>query len=134
MKAENLMIGNIVYLQDGDPTKNQEYHIKADDIIKHDTGYFAQNGYIVTPILLTEEWLLKFGFSDKDYKTGYIGKDFKYGEWERYNFVLTKPHMVVENLDKYIFELKEHRIKPISYVHELQNFYLAITEQKLTLK
>lgn len=87
-------------------------------------------GWKATPIILTEEILLKLGFNDADYKKGYIGKEFKSNLI--LDFVLTKPKHLGDWLDCYVFELGNHRIVPIKYLHELQNFYFAITKQELT--
>jgi hypothetical protein len=85
-----------------------------------------------SPIILTEEWLLKFGFSDKDYKKGYIGKDFKSGGMIL-DFVLSKPFEKGEWNDTYTFDFEGHRFIMLKYVHELQNFYHTITDVMLSL-
>ena len=84
-----------------------------------------------SPILLTEEWLKKFGFSDKDYKNVYIGKDFKSGGMIL-DFVLSKPFSKGEWNDTYTFDLECHRFIKIKYVHELQDFYYTITNEMLS--
>lgn len=51
------------------------------------SGYFPElkdNGIeeykLAHPIPLTEEWLLRMGFSDHDYKQNYIGVEVKSGQ------------------------------------------------------
>ena len=85
-----------------------------------------------SPIPLTEEWLLKFGFSDKDYKKGYIGKDFKSGGMIL-DFVLSKPFSKGEWNNTYTFDFDGHRFSKMEFVHELQNFYYCLTGVMLSL-
>ena len=84
------------------------------------------------PIPLTEEWLRSFGFEDETYKKGYIGVEFKSNM--TLDFVLTKPKFMGEWQKDYQFELREHRIVGVEYVHELQNLFFAITSTELDLK
>ena len=82
-----------------------------------------------SPIPLTEEWLLKFGFN-KDYKKGYIGKDFS-----NQDFVLTEPFVMGDWQKGYAFEFTTggwSKYKEFNYVHELQNFYFTLTSEELT--
>lgn len=85
-----------------------------------------------SPIPLTEELILKFGFSDKDYKNGYIGKDFKSGGMIL-DFVLSKPFQKGEWQNAYTFDFEGHRFIKFEFVHELQNFYYSITDEMLSL-
>lgn len=85
------------------------------------------------PIPLTEEVLLKCGFSDKDYKQGYIGIDYESGAMT-FDFVLNKPG-VIGNWNKcYTFSLPEHRFVNIDYLHQLQNLYFDLTGEELEVK
>lgn len=85
------------------------------------------------PIPLTEEILLKCGFSDKDYKQGYIGIDYKSGAMT-FDFVLNKPG-VMGNWNKcYTFSLPDYRFVNIDYLHQLQNLYFDLTREELEVK
>ncbi len=80
------------------------------------------------PIPLTEEWLLEFGFN-KEYTHGYIGIDVHNSD-----FVLTYPTIMGEFQQDFAFEFNSGRLskfKEIKYVHELQNFYFALTGEEL---
>lgn len=82
----------------------------------------------LSPIPLTEKWLLEFGFN-KDYKKGYIGKDFS-----NQDFVLAEPFIMGEWQNGYAFEFSAggwSKYKEFNYVHELQNFYFAMTGNDL---
>jgi hypothetical protein len=84
------------------------------------------------PIPLNEEWLIKFGFSSFEYKTGFIGKDFKSGGMIL-DFVLTKPQMKGEWQDTFVYDLNDHRFSKVTYVHELQNLFFILTGVELQL-
>jgi len=87
---------------------------------------------VYSPIPLTEELILNFGFSDKDYKNGYIGKDFK-SSGMILDFVLSKPFQKGEWQNVYTFDFEGHRFIKFEFVHELQNFYYSITGVMLYL-
>jgi hypothetical protein len=68
-----------------------------------------------SPIPLTKEWLLLFGFEESiswSFKGFYLGEE-KQGEYHY-------------QLDGGVVELK--------YVHQLQNLYFALTGEELTIK
>jgi hypothetical protein len=82
----------------------------------------------LSPIPLTEKWLLEFGF-DKKYKRGYIGKEFS-----NQDFVLSEPFVIGEWQKNYTFEFTASgwsKYKEFKYVHELQNFYFVMTGEDL---
>ena len=79
------------------------------------------------PIPLTEEWLLRFGFSKKD-KSSYW---YPNKCWHRYCFGYTKFGGAYLNLEP------EGGIVPHAtcyYVHQLQNLYFALTQKELIIK
>jgi len=78
----------------------------------------------VSPIPLTEEWLLKFGFKQSGYFT-FLGDKylrFKIGRMGAYTI----------DKKEFIFEVNEHDLCEIQYVHQLQNLYFALTGEELT--
>lgn len=84
------------------------------------------------PIPLTEEWLVKFGFSDKDYKGGYIGIDVG-----NHSFTLSKPLRMGEWSKYYAFEYKSggwNKYNEFKFVHEFQNFFFTLTGEELEIK
>ena len=118
MEAKELRIGNYL-IHDG-------YFIKSYsvdgfiNIIKNIDNY--------DPILLTEEWLVKFGAELKKV----VGMDNEYnlklGEveisWDK------KTGVTVFVLDT----LESFRVSYIKYVHQFQNFCFALTNEELTTK
>lgn len=67
------------------------------------------------PILLTEEWLIKFGF-----------RNYDENRWDT-------DAMVILKYDEGCKYLANHLYVNIFYVHQLQNIYFAITREELTL-
>ena len=107
MKANELRIGNIVYLVD----KEKIWEI----LDGHEIDECDENP-LVQPIPLTEEWLLKFGFISNPYEDRYekgsIHIECLKTKGETYLWIENMPH--------------------IKYVHQLQNLYFALTGEELT--
>ena len=121
MEAEELRLNNWVN------HCNKEVQITIHDLF--DIAVFEDD--VFTPIPLTEEWLLKFGFN-KEYKKGYIGIDVFNSD-----FVLTEPLKMGEWQTNYTFQFETGSVpkfKEIEHVHQLQNLYFALTGEELILK
>jgi len=110
MEAKELRIGNFIFW-DGD-----FYEIKA--------SFFDQlEDTIIEPILLTEEWLLKFGFERS--------RDSSF-----YSLVFPNKHKVFISIS---FEMDCQQLCQAGYgfsvdlkhVHQLQNLYFALTSEEL---
>jgi len=130
MKASDLRIGNLVYYNGTNGPDKQINKIDGVDIqLMNDKEDYLK---LHEAIPLTEELLKDFGFDDYDYKTGYIGKDFKMGSHGLIgDFVLTKPLVLGEFQKTYVFELRNHRYVTVPSVHELQNLFHALTGEEL---
>lgn len=121
MTATELRIGN--YVDTGEfhlPMYRGNYMMKAD--------WFKYSDKF-KPIPLTEEWLLKFGFTITHYAylrfhiylletEIYLRPSLKYWYW---GFVNDDNDCEINDC----YELK--------YVHQLQNLYFALTQKELTL-
>lgn len=83
-----------------------------------------------SPIDLTEEILLKCGFSKDGYKNGFLGKDFKSGNII-IDFVLCEPFKKGEFNKFYSHDLEGYKYVEIQYLHQLQNLYFALTGEEL---
>jgi len=84
-----------------------------------------------TPILLTEEWLVKFGFKKVRENTKHFKVDFFHYENDDCWIYLI--------LDGFELELntsdERHNLdRTYKYVHQLQNLYFALTGKELTIK
>jgi len=110
MKAAELRIGNwINYLGSG------EVQIKDAKALFNSMEQFDYPYPKVSPIPLTEEWLIKFGFDGQDYNLFTI-------ELSRNQFMILK--------DEWLIVISNN----CKYVHQLQNIYFALTGEELTIK
>lgn len=84
-------------------------------------------------VVLSKEFAESLGFTTNDYRTGYMGKDFKAGGIIT-DFVLTLPQVLGEWQNMLVWEFNKYKYVTLNYVHELQNFFYAITKENLILK
>ena len=110
MKPEELRIGNFVYDVGGTIESR---------VIKLTEGKVLLN----SPIPITEEWLVKFGFKKHIHKHK---PGFQYIKWGRYRQIMTihKPARTFK------FGSWECNVK-LRYVHQLQNLYFALKGKEL---
>lgn len=119
LKATELRIGNLVY---NEFTREQ---MEVYPIMIHQLSKIGSTN--IKPILLTEEWLLKFGFHrhHADYSNDVIyikNIDSNNGfEWGVY------PNELGSGI-----EIKNRIL--LRYVHQLQNLYFALIGEELTFK
>ena len=115
MEATHLRIGNL-YLQKGG---NFVQTVNKETFILIESRYVIPEG-----ILITEQWLLDFGFVyDNNWH-------YKFGENP-----LTKDYLM--NLcwiDGEEFPFYRNGYFKIKYIHQLQNLYFALTQTELILK
>ena len=85
----------------------------------------------LNPIPLTEEWLLKFGFTERSFK-GYNRKFYKTVN----NILFVIPFCISFDSINYYYPVdEEYQIFiNLKYVHQLQNLYFSLTGEELTLK
>lgn len=122
MKANELRIGNWVEQPNDGVTRVTA--ILNDLQIKTETGYIDK---YCRPIPLTEEWLLKFGFT-YDEVFGWSFSDEKI--YFILNYYQPNNRVVLETDEESVITVPQD----ISYVHQLQNLYFALTGQELELK
>ncbi len=95
----------------------RDFHYSMDDVYRH-LSYAQMFAISLEPIPLTEEWLERFGFTFDTvcyYKDEFLIGAFKDGyAWLRFG-----------TLDRECLEL--------TYVHQLQNLYSALTGTELEL-
>ncbi|MFP3835370.1 hypothetical protein [Chryseobacterium sp. SIMBA_028] len=79
----------------------------------------------INPVILTEEWLIKFGFEKREvYMLG-----VKYDGWLNFSFHLDINHIK----NTYFYHWMGGNIE-VKHVHQLQNLYFALTGEELTVK
>jgi hypothetical protein len=109
MKANELRIGNYLLLQG--VTKPMQVFII--DTTEQSTQTKA------SPIPLTEDWLLKFGFKRKQIK-----------DLSSYTLPKLELYQYSSNNNKIFFEYADGEVE-LKYVHQLQNLYFALTGMEL---
>ena len=118
MKANELRIGNICEIYDAPQIYKEENGIIAIEAIT--IHYFVSGEDLkLRGVLLTEDWLIKFGFRKYNNKNHF------------------KKHWVSGFINiNGIFCLLSYnqRHHNITYVHQLQNLYFALTNEELTIK
>lgn len=115
MKAQDLRIGNYVRCYDVNVTVSS-IRISYIENESDDGGQY--NLLDVEPILLTEEWLLKFGWICQPWG------------WVLHEILIRFTRTNSKN--KYWIELGNGKRIDIPYVHTLQNFF-ALTGNELTI-
>jgi hypothetical protein len=95
--------------------------------IEQVTKYFDVELFSMTPIPLTEEWLLKFGFEEEkesdNFSKWWIGENPLTHDW----LFLIKQH---KSTNIFFYENGYNEVKSI---HHLQNLFNAITQTELTI-
>jgi hypothetical protein len=125
MKASELRIGNYVKF---DNHEDEYYKVSGCDISELSDELIDLNA---SPIPLTEEWLLKFGF---------IRHHYDYA-----NDVIYIKNIADNEIDNAEFEwgvypnelgsgIQIKNRKSLKYVHQLQNLYFALTGEELVVK
>ena len=139
MKASELRVGNFLFDSVEDIGVIQVTEIK--NMVDNRIGnmsicYYGVNGgysttsleensnnneiddYMIQPIPLTEEWLLKFGF-EKNITTD-LHPTFSYD--------------ILNVNDGIVYVLNYGFVNHIKYIHQLQNLYFALTGEELKIK
>jgi len=132
MKVNEIRIGNWVYLI----SKNKWYQIESGHDI--DEGIDSND---FEPILITEDWLLRFGFEKTELNGGIIkqyahdctppryrnnyGLIFRFGEMrdEPYKMYWYATDPINSSMHSF----------PCKFIHQLQNLYFALTGNELTI-
>ena len=121
MKETDLRIGNLVNYEtlEGDVLPNiidwQDLKWLSEDEQSFNLAH--------SPIPLTEEWLLKFGFKQDE---TYVSEQNPYLDYIKDEVRISMPYFSFEYGDGAFMELK--------HVHQLQNLYFALTGTELIQK
>lgn len=124
MEMNDLRIGNIV-LCSGNPEV-------VTGVLQY--GVYFAFGYcpnvkdkdgkpLIEPILLTEEWLIKFGFEN----------GFKQFEWLNWGMYCEKG-LADDWIVSVGFGNVKHEVKALKHVHKLQNIYFEYSDEELIIK
>lgn len=109
LQAHELRIGNLFQEQ------NSKEIIMVTELSQFKISFSGsfKNNWQPEPILLTEEWLLKFGFEYKEETECY-----------HYSNLIINKLFIMMDIDIRVY---------IKYVHQLQNLYFALTGEELKL-
>jgi hypothetical protein len=132
VKTQELRIGNWVYAlkADSDPVR-----------IGDDYNIYLDRDY--SPIPLTEDWILKFGFELYEYQLNdkmsdnpnFIYLSYKMElDGKRYYYTITNTEFDDWQFCVKVEWAEEMLIASCQYIHQLQNLYFALTKTELTLK
>ena len=125
IQIKELRIGNFISPMGKSVTKVEGFDIYNDMILSSD--FAERKNDFFEPIPITEEWLLKFGFKDR---SGTLKNEMSYG------IEIGKMEIAWYRQDnKTRFQTIENGfiMKYVTYVHELQNLYFALTGNDLPL-
>jgi hypothetical protein len=125
MKAEELRIGNLVLIPYNKSNKQEGFFEATISQIGDFGAYIKPEDY--EPILLTEEWLLKFGFIDLTERCGLKGM---------FSIINKHIHINTETMSYCEIDYEQNIIDIIrvEHVHQLQNLYFALTGEELQLQ
>lgn len=150
LKASELRIGNLIY---------DRHNAREGTIMRLNAGEMypitysfdktfecsMPYGTTIEGIVLTEDWLVKFGFEKNREFTSYIIAISPLIKWACRTFIVVavgRSHhqngeawldLISERLGKDYPELQTCNI-PCQYVHQLQNLYFALTGNELEIK
>jgi hypothetical protein len=136
MKAEELRIGNLVWISD---TVTLMLYREIEKInIHHLMGLTGWKEPIVEiePIPLTKEWLIRFGFNYEDPLIyGKSGWYLKLKNQDLPSFIFFNNHLqcslfISSSFNMCFIDINGH----CEHVHQLQNLYFSLTGQELTIK
>lgn len=132
MKASELRIGNLVNYGNAVKQLDAELFLQ---LLKYTTPF--------EPIHLTEQWLLKFGFEEKNignklpeswYELKYLSNEHEPMITSWVSILINIETWSCVICDEYPDEIGANTKIKIEYVHQLQNLYFALTGEELTFK
>jgi hypothetical protein len=123
MKAEELRIGNLVYITD---ETYSMFYKQETEINIHNLMYLSGETkepieFSLEPIPLTEEWLVKFGFN------------ILLTEKESILYRKNSQDVNVHPIGGFTYGVRGVPVVKIKNVHQLQNLYFALTGEELAI-
>ena len=115
MEAKELRIGNYVSSK-----ANTVIEVSGWELYNFTVRENNSEDILVKPIQLTEEWLIKFGLTEKNKKGFGTFQDVSSRVIITFNYANNGLQL-------------DRRVK-LEYVHQLQNLYFALTGEELTIK
>ncbi len=130
MKAEELRIGNFVYMDIMTEEVKIEKRVYAVNYLMIRDAIEYGDGWTGSPIPLTPEWLTKFGFNSK-YKSVHMHWNLGPFDLEQKSDVDDDNNFIPqENIWYFGYS---GWVVDVVWVHQLQNLYFALTGKELTI-
>lgn len=140
MKASELRCGNIVTINNpkyypefieyeckviGVEEKEHTSFPESKHTVKLQYGLNTYNQFeeFIEPIPLTEEWLLRFGYTQNKTAADMFEDETRLNIWRSPN-----------DFNGFIADWDALTLRAIEFVHQLQNLYFSLTGEELTLK
>ena len=140
LNARELRIGNLVNPKVKEIILTDEIVSVDPSILMVILGEVNNKGIVFEPIQLTEEWLIKFGFTKYEWMDGCFIKT-SFGDLmiqffrDEIHLFFTKVSVDSKGMmfDGRRFAGDKKTFTKIQYVHQLQNLYFALTGEELTI-
>ena len=117
IEARELSIGNLVQTKEGKLTSVTDITSEIGGFTHLDFWCYGYHSLDTEPILLTEEWLIRFGFELVDSHDDHL-------------YYLSETDF---SLDRNMQFDNSYKRVELKFVHSLQNLYFALTNKELTL-
>jgi hypothetical protein len=132
MKSSNLRIGNLVDLGNRIAKVTEINHLACVVVDLEETQDTIEDYERVKGIILTEEWLLKFGEWVKEDDL-FVRRLDTINDALRLDYINDDGELCWEF---YVYNIAGQRVgcAYIKYVHQLQNLYFALTGEELEMK
>ncbi len=127
MKSAELRIGNYLKSEKTEDEYTEVVALESDLIMCEDEAGLLQRNEHLTPIKLTEEWLLKLGFVMELGELTLWHDDFLITKSKHTSDIEVIAH-------QYEFGAEPLVLPHIKHVHQLQNLYFALCGEELTIK
>lgn len=143
MTANELRIGNLVDLGNRIAKVIEIGHLACVVVDLEETQDTLEDYERTKPLPLTEEWLLKFGFVEKNignklpeswYELKYLSNEHEPMITSWVSILINIETWSCVICDEYPDEIGANTKTKIEYVHHLQNLYFALTGEELTFK
>ena len=118
MNAKNLRIGNYINVTRAHGRGEKQTSVKKVNL--HYLSQLINKSKTITPISITENWLVDFGFVNTN--------DEEYPNYNLGHYTCMWRHSKTNFCSSHGF------INDLKYVHELQNLYFAVCGRELSLK
>lgn len=145
MEANELRVGNFISLyrspQDKEMSIGKIRSIYYSPMVYESYVAELHDGFVVNvekginPTPLTEEWLLKLGFKEISFTEDRNRDWYKMFEIDNTSEIISLNYYTKTNYCRFNFDIGYgNKYLDLYYVHQLQNLYIVLTGEELSLK